>query len=320
VTHHDGGPAHIVTLTMNPALDITTTTQRVTHTDKLRCGTPRYDPGGGGINVARVAATLGASVCAVFPVGGQTGARVVALLAEEGVAHRPVHIAGITREDMTVDETSTGRQYRFVLPGPMLTAAEERDCLSALRSEAVGARYVVASGSLPPEVSAGFLQDVSDVCREVGAKFVLDSSGRGLEAVTRGVHLVKPSLRELREYSGQPLIGDNEQLAAARELVDAGRAENVVVSRGSDDALIVTPTADHRIPAPIVRSVSAVGAGDALVAGIVVGLDGGWPLVDAVRVGMAAGAAMLLTPGTATCRAEDVQELLETIRPAGAAV
>jgi 6-phosphofructokinase 2 len=116
--------AQIVTLTMNPALDITTSVDTVRPTEKLRCDTTRYDPGGGGINVARIAHVLGASVSAVFPAGGPTGDLVTSLLNDAGVPLRQVAIEASTRESLTVNETSTGQQYPFVLPGPRLTFTE----------------------------------------------------------------------------------------------------------------------------------------------------------------------------------------------------
>lgn len=301
----------IVTLTMNPALDITTRTEQVRHTDKIRCGAARHDPGGGGINVARVAAALGASVSAVFPTGGLTGARVVELLRREKVDQRHVAIADMTRESLTIDESSTGKQYRFVLPGPTLTASEQTACLEALERAAAGAEFVVASGSLPPGVSPDFYQRVSDLCHHHGALFVLDASGGGLTHLRSGVHLLKPSLRELRECTGQALETDDEQLAAAHELIDRGCAANVLISRGGDDALLASALGSQRFPALRCDPGSGVGAGDALVAGVTVGLSRAWPLPDSVRLGMAAGAAMLLTPGTAACRLDDVWRLFD---------
>jgi sugar/nucleoside kinase (ribokinase family) len=109
---------------MNPALDITTGTEVVRPTNKLRCAAARHDPGGGGINVARVAGALGAKSVAVFPAGGPAGEVVNSLLATEGIAVQRVTIDGWTRESFTVNESSTADQYRFVLPGPELTAAE----------------------------------------------------------------------------------------------------------------------------------------------------------------------------------------------------
>ena len=307
--------ARIVTLTMNPALDITTGTEQVRHTDKIRCGSARHDPGGGGINVARVAHALDASVCAVFPIGGQTGARVVELLEREGIPHRDVRIDGLTRESLTIDEFSTGRQYRFVLPGPTLTPWEQAACLDEVSTAARGAELVVASGSLPPGVPAEFYQSLSELCRELGALFVLDTSGGGLKHLRSGVHLLKPSLRELREYTGRKLATEDEQLAAAHELIDCGCAASVLVSRGGDDALLATPDGSHRFPALDNHGGSGVGAGDALVAGFCVGHCRGWSLPDSVRLGMAAGGAMMLTPGTATCHPNDVWRLFDCTQP-----
>ena len=134
------GRAPIVTLTMNPALDITTNADVVGHTDKIRCDETRYDAGGGGINVARFAHVLGASVIAVYPAGGPTGALVTDLVGEADVPVRASSSATPTRESFTVNERSTGNQYRFVLPGPQLTLAEQAQCLDKLRTAAASAR------------------------------------------------------------------------------------------------------------------------------------------------------------------------------------
>ncbi|OIN78945.1 1-phosphofructokinase family hexose kinase [Mycobacterium malmoense] len=301
--------AQIVTLTMNPALDITTSVDLVRHTEKMRCEAPRYDPGGGGINVARIAHVLGASVSAVFPAGGATGGLIVRLLDEAGVPFRGVAIAASTRESFTVNESSSGQQYRFVLPGPRLTLREQAHCLEQLRMAAESAEFVVASGSLPPGVPADFYQRVAGICQQLGARLVLDTSGGGLQHVSSGVFLLKASARELREGVGRPLATEADQFAAAHELVDSGRAQAVLVSLGSDGALLATPHASQRFSAIPMPGGSGVGAGDAMVAAITVGLSRGWPLSKSVRLGIAAGAAMLTTPGTAVCDRADVEKL-----------
>jgi 6-phosphofructokinase 2 len=303
----------IVTLTMNPALDITTDTDRVIPTDKMRCGLPRYDPGGGGINVARIAQVLGASASALFPAGGHAGDKVTTLVAESGVAVQRITVARSTRESFTVDEDSTGQQYRFVLPGPRLTDAEQTECLDKLSAAAASADFVVASGSLPPGVPTDFYQRVAQVCGEAGARLILDTSGAGLRHITSGVFLLKASVRELRECVERGLVNESEQLAAAHELVDRGCAQVVVVSLGSKGALVATPTASQHYSPVMVPFGSGVGAGDAMVAGITVGLSRGWQLDKAMRLGIAAGAAMLLTPGTAPCTREDVERLFEMV-------
>ncbi len=303
------GRAQIVTLTMNPALDITTSVDTVRHTEKLRCGPPRYDPGGGGINVARIANVLGGSVSAVFPAGGPTGDVVATLLEDEGVPFRQVAIAAATRESFTVNEKSTGQQYRFVLPGPRLTFTEQARCLDELRMAAGSAEFVVASGSLPPGVPLDYYQRVADMCGQLDVPFILDTSGGGLQHVCSGVYLLKASVRELRECVGRPLATESEQLIAAHELVESGRAQIVLVSLGSQGALLTTQRDSQRFAAIPMRGGSGVGAGDAMVAAITTGLSRGWSLAKSVRLGIAAGAAMLTTPGTAACDRADVEKL-----------
>ncbi len=303
----------IVTLTMNPALDITTDTDRIIPTDKMRCGLPRYDPGGGGINVARIAYELGESVLALFPAGGHTGDKVTDLVAGSGVPVQPIRVSKSTRESFTVDECNTGKQYRFVLPGPGLTDAEQTECIDTLSAAAGSADFVVASGSLPPGVPADFYQRVADICRERGSLLILDTSGEGLRHITSGVFLLKPSVRELRECVGRELLSESEQLAAAHELIDRGCAQFVVVSLGAEGALLATPHGSQRYSAVKVPSGSGVGAGDAMTAGITVGLKRGWQITTAVRLGIAAGSAMLLTPGTAQCNRDDVERFFDIV-------
>src|SRR5512143_3270454 len=141
--------ASIVTLTMNPALDIATATDTVVPTHKLRCEAPRYDPGGGGINVARAVHALGGDALAIFPAGGAAGETITRLLRAEGVPYEAVPIAGFTRESLAVEERRSGLQFRFILPGPELGTADQQRCLDRLAAAASQAAYVVASGSLP---------------------------------------------------------------------------------------------------------------------------------------------------------------------------
>lgn len=302
----------IVTLTMNPALDVAADADEVRPTEKIRCRAERYDPGGGGINVARFAHALGASVAAVFTAGGPTGARVVDLVDAAGVPHTAVAITGATRESFTVNERATGQHYRFVLPGPTLTRDEQDRCLDALEERASSARFVVMSGSLPPGVQPDFPAEVAALCERTGASLILDTSGKGLSNSTSNVFLCKPSLRELSECVGRALATEADQLAAARELIDRGVARVVVVSRGAMGVLLATARDSRSFSAVTVPVVSEVGTGDAMVAGIVVGLSRALSIEDSVRYGIAAATAKLSTPGTAAFERDDVESLFGT--------
>jgi 6-phosphofructokinase 2 len=301
--------AAVVTLTMNPALDIATSTDRVEPTHKLRCSTPRYDPGGGGINVARAVHALGGDAIAIFPAGGAAGEMIQYMLEQQGVLHHTIAISGFTRESLAVEERQTGHQFRFLLPGPVISESDQSRCLDQLALVGAEAKYIVASGSLPLGVPEDFYARVAKLAQDLGKRFVLDTSGAALKQADRGIYLLKPSLRELGDLVGREIRSDGEQEPAAREIIEQGRSEIVVVSLGDQGAVLVTADGTERFAAIPVEARGSVGAGDSMLAGIVVSLCRGLQLGEAVRYGMAAGAAALLGAGTELCRRSDVERL-----------
>jgi len=301
----------IVTLTMNPALDIATSTDRVVPTHKLRCAPPRYDPGGGGINVARAVHALGGDTAAIFPVGGPAGEMIHHLLDQEGVRHHPIAIAGFTRESLAVEDRQSGEQFRFILPGPEVSDADQERCLDQLSAAAAAADFIVASGSLPLGVPEDFYSRVADLAQKLGRRLVLDTSGAALKQAGHGIYLLKPSLRELQDLAGAEIRTECEQEQAAREVIAQGRSEIVVLSLGAEGALLVTAEECERFAAIPVEARSTVGAGDSMLAGIVLGLSRALPLRKAVRFGLAAGAAALLGSGTELCQRSDVERLYQ---------
>ncbi len=300
----------VVTLTMNPAIDLSTSVDRVEPVRKLRCGPGRRDPGGGGINVARVATRLGCAVKAVYPAGGEVGRLLDRLVAAEGVASLMVPILGETREDVTVFDQSRGEQFRFVLPGPRLDEPEWLACLEALRAVGPKPAYVCASGSLPPGAPDDFYARVAEIAAGWGAKFLLDTSGAALKAALEArVHLIKPNLRELRELTGAPLRDQASMIAACRGLIARGSPELVALTLGADGALLVSATQAWRAPALAIRPVSTIGAGDSFLGAMIWALASNQPLDEAFRHAVAAGSAALLAPGAELCRAADVRRL-----------
>jgi 6-phosphofructokinase 2 len=299
----------IATLTLNPALDVTTCTEKVRPEHKLRCTTPRFDPGGGGINVARVLTHFGARSTAVFPSGGPAGAAIVALLQAEKVPIVAVPIAGATRESFTVDEGRPGDQYRFVLPGPELSEAELGALLDALFA-VPETSHIVVSGSLPPGCDPVVLSRIAERCRTAGTRLAIDTSGPALAACEGvGAWLIKPSLREVADLLGRDLAGEAEQMAAAEELRRRGFAELVVISLAERGALLVGDGTAVRLSAIEVEVQSTVGAGDSMVAAITLAAAEGKSLEQALHFGIAAGAATLMTPGTELATRDAVERL-----------
>lgn len=306
--------AGIVTLTMNPAIDVSTSVERVEPTHKLRCEPAHRDPGGGGINVARVLKRFGADVRAVYVAGGATGELLRKLVRREGIDDLVVAEPEETREDFTVFEKTSGRQFRFVMPGPALARATWMAALEVLANLKVRPAILVASGSLPPGVPAEFFVDVARIATSIGAKFVLDSSGAPLKAaLAERPFLIKPNLRELRELTGMALDDEAAQLAAARKIIAEGGAEIVALTLGDRGALVATATEAWRAEAPKVEAVSTVGAGDSFLGALVLGFASGETLEAAVRRAIAAGSAALLSPGTELCRPDDVTRLARDV-------
>ena len=172
----------IITITINPAVDIFFNVEKVEPTTKMRCSAPKRDPGGGGINVARVVSRLGGDATAIYPVGGSIGRLLQKLLDREGIDSlvTPSHVE--TRENFTAYETSSGDQYRFVLPGSTLHRAEWEACLSTMTKLKDKPRFVVASGSIPPGVPDDYFARVVREAKRLGAQSVVDTSGDALKA------------------------------------------------------------------------------------------------------------------------------------------
>jgi 6-phosphofructokinase 2 len=310
-------PLSVLCLTMNPAVDLATETERVVPTHKLRCGDTLHDAGGGGVNVARVLTRLGGHCVSVCPTGGPSGQWLEKRMRDEGLDSVYLPIANETRVSFTVHEHSTGAEFRFVMPGPHLSEAEWTDCLGYLERLPTFPDLLVASGSLPPGVPVDFYARLARLCRLRGARLVLDTSGAALSAaLAEGVYLFKPNLKELSELVGRPLETPTAWRAAARQLVLEGKAEVVALTLGHQGALLVTREAVWSAAPLDVAVASAVGAGDSFVGGLVWGLQQGQPLDQAFGWGVAAGTATLLSAGTALCRTEDVQRLQAQVQVA----
>ena len=176
-------------------------------------------------------------------------------------------------------------------------------------------RYVVASGSVPPGVPDDIYAKVARIARELGAAVVIDSSGASLRAtLEQGVTLVKPNLNEFSDFVGVKLDTDEARIAACRKLIGSGGAEMVALTLGEDGALLVTKSEILRAQPMHIEVVSAVGAGDSFLGGLVASLAKGARLEDAFRVAVAAASAAVMNPGTELCRESDLERLLPRVQ------
>lgn len=306
--------SQIVTITFNPTIDKSTTINALAPEKKLRCTAPKFEPGGGGINVSRAIKKLGGTSLAIFPAGGHTGEFLKSLLSEEDIDTLVVDTVSRTRENFIALDTSTNYQYRFGMPGSELKEQEWRSCLQKLE-ELKGVKFIVASGSLPPGVPEEVFAEIAAIAKTKGAKFIADTSGTALQkAAEEGVFLLKPNLGELSALLGKEEVRTGEAEEYAQELIRKYGSKVVVVSLGASGALLVTEENALQVVPPVVKKQSTVGAGDSMVAGIVHTLSQGGNIEEAVKYGVACGTAATMNAGTELCKLEDVQILLKHVK------
>lgn len=298
----------ILCIGLNPSIDISCTAKTVGPIHKVRTRNGKYDPGGGAVNVARVIHILGGEPVLAYLSGGTTGSMFETLLKKYEFSQHCFKMRGSVRVAYMVREESTGLEYRFVPEGPEIGPHELEPLMKFV--ENFDGDYYVASGSLPCGVPSDSYARLAALTQKKGARFILDTSGEALhEAFAHGgIYLAKPSKHELELYAGHEL--DEAGLRdVATALVATGVVENLVVSLGSDGALLAHAGGVVQLPSPAVKARSAVGAGDSFVGAMTWGLFQGRPVAEAFRFGLAAGAAAVMTPGTDLCRHDDVHML-----------
>ena len=307
----------IVTLTMNPTIDAGFQVQHMHATHKQRTLAERYAPGGGGINVARVFVRLGGNARCCYLSGGATGPALDGLLDMHQLVRTRIPIAGDTRIAVNTFERDTGKEYRIVPAGPVVSEAEWQACIDAMAT--LPCDILVASGSLPPGVPADFFARIAASSKQRGIPVVLDTSGNALQQglAAGGFWLVKPSLDELSHVAGRELEANEDIAAAAMDIIAAGHAELVAVTLGSRGALLARKEGPLFLPALKIEALSAVGAGDSFLAAMLYKLAGGSDAEEGFRYGMAGGAAAVLDPGTDLAHPDDIERLFPLVEKGG---
>jgi 6-phosphofructokinase 2 len=304
----------IVTLTLNPAIDKSTTVNAIVPDRKLRCSDPTFEPGGGGVNVSRAIKKLGGTSTAIYLAGGYSGKHLEHLLNLEGIESCVVEFEGQTRENLIVVDESSNSQYRFGMPGAALRNIEWQQVLDILQT-ASGVEYIVASGSLPKGVPEDFFGRLACIAKKMNAKLVVDTSGEPLRhAMNEGVFMIKPNLGELSNLQGIEELREEDVVKTARAVINKGGTEVMVISMGASGAMLITKDEVIESPSPRVRKRSTVGAGDTMVAGMVLALSKGCTWLRVLQYGIAAGTATTMNPGTELCKKEDVERLYKLLK------
>jgi 6-phosphofructokinase 2 len=304
----------ILTITLNPAVDISTSADAIAPERKLRCTKPVFDPGGGGINVSRAIAAMGGHSAAFVALGGPMGDKVMHLLTDQGIGLAPFKAPGETRQSITVTDQTSGEQYRFVMPGPDWGPRDVTSALGRIAKAVPEDGIAVLSGSQPPGVPVDFPARLADRIARTEARLFLDTSGAALHhlltAKARPVDVLRMDDLEAEELNGGPLIDAKASADFAQGLVRRGIATAVLVARGSQGNVLATADQRWFALAAKVDVVSKVGAGDSFVAGFTLALARGKSLPDALQFAAASASAAVMTPATELCHLRDIKALL----------
>lgn len=304
----------IITLTVNPAIDHSVTLEDLVPGDANRVQTIRSDPGGKGINVSRVLMELGCESLAMGFVSGTLGRFLEHTLREHGIYTEFLHTPGQTRTNITILDRKHNITTTLNEPGPFTSPHHVHSLLQRLKKQLKPGDWLVIGGSIPPGIDPGLYGEVITLAKNIGVKCILDADGEPfLQGLAARPYMVKPNQRELERILGR-LPKSKEPLMEAAEQLHAAGIEVVVLSQGLEGAIMVNDEGVWRAYPPAVPAVSTVGAGDAMVAGMVQVLSQGGPLHEALRLATAAGAAATLTPGTQLCYQADVVRLLPRVQ------
>jgi 6-phosphofructokinase 2 len=306
----------ILTITVNPALDLSTEAPAVIPDQKLRCSAPRVQPGGGGVNVSRAIANLGGHSRTLIAYGGHTGAILVDKLEAEGLEPISLDVTYPTRESVTVRDAANGLQYRFMMPGPPWTAEDCTAARQAMAREMRGGDLVVKSGSNPPGMPDDFFMDLNREVTSAGGRLIVDTSGPALVRAGAGgadLFTLRMDLAEARELSGRALVRIEDVAEFARELRRNGAAEIVLVAAGAQGTVIDCAEWTGLTRPPVVVPLSKVGAGDSFVAAFCLALTRGADPVEACAWGTAAAASAVTTADTDLCNREDTERYVKQV-------
>jgi 1-phosphofructokinase family hexose kinase len=302
----------VITVTPNPALDRTLRVDALALGGIARVQEVQEDPGGKGINVSRVLRSFGCPTIALGFLGGRTGRRLEEALRELTIGLDFIEIPGETRTNLTV--TDGEREIKVNDAGPNVSPVAIEALVGRVRHHARSSPAVVLAGSLPPGVPPETYAELIRVIWEAGAKPVLDTAGAALvKGAAARPYLIKPNRREAEELLGMSLDTDAALREAARRLAGDG-IPVVVISLGARGAVWACGEELWLAESPPVAVASTVGAGDALLACLLLALLDGQAPSTALRIGTAAGLASATLPGSRLCTPADLRRMLPHVR------
>jgi tagatose 6-phosphate kinase len=299
----------ITTVTLNASLDKLYKIKSLAPYEVMRVREMSVTAGGKGLNVAKVAALLGAKVTAMGFAGGHSGALLKELLVPSGVCECFTYVKGETRSCINIWDETEGKSTEFLEPGPIVSAEEQEAFVYDFKKALAKTKFIAISGSMPAGVPLDFYARLITIAKDAGVNVLLDTSGEALKnALNAKPFFVKPNIDEIAQFTGKALTTENEIINAAKQLVKSG-IKFAAVSRGEKGVVLACNEGVYKSVSPQIKVVNTVGCGDSMVAGFAVSFEQGLSIQESIRKAVAASAANALCEKTGHISYSDFKNL-----------
>ena len=305
---------YVVTVTLNPAIDKTVIVDKLQIGGLNRVQSVRMDPGGKGINVARVLHQFGIPVTAAGLIAGAQGQTLLQYLALERITANFLTISGETRTNLKVVDASSNITTEINEAGFAVREKEINNFKIQLAKLLEDASFLVLSGSLPPQVEYGIYRELTAIAKSKNVKTILDADDEALCAgIQAAPFAIKPNIHELGKLAGREMADDQDIIHAARKIMERG-IELIIVSMGAQGAIIMNKQENYRVRTGSIVPQSTVGAGDSMVAVLAYSLLNQYSLAETAQWVTAAGSITASKPGTQVCSLVEVQQFLHKVQ------
>ncbi|MFE7064339.1 1-phosphofructokinase family hexose kinase [Sutcliffiella sp. NPDC057660] len=303
----------ITTVTLNAAIDKTYWISPFQMGKTNRISKQRVEPGGKGVNAAKVLSSLGVNVTVTGFVGGTSGSELKRLLSVYPIQQRWKEVAGETRTCLNLIDESQSMETELLEKGLQINQEDWKGFKELLKTITAGSSLVLLSGSLPDGLGSGAYRELVSMIRNMGISVGVDASGSAFrDCIASRPTIIKPNIHELEEYCGKPLVSQKEIIEEASKIYKKG-ISYVFVSMGKDGAIGISNDGIYRARIAPIQAVNTIGCGDATFAGMALVLERSEDVVKALKSGMAAGMANALSEGAGIVIRKDYERFYENI-------
>ncbi|MDQ0252727.1 1-phosphofructokinase family hexose kinase [Evansella vedderi] len=304
----------ITTITLNTALDTTYYLSHVKFGCTNRVNKSFVEPGGKGVNVAKILHILGQEITVSGYAAGYNGKKIKHLLSSKNIPHHFVEVEGESRVCLTLMDESSNEETEILETGPVISPQDWDEICVYVEEISKTSKYVVLSGSLPVNCPEDGYAQLINIINKYDSRAILDTSGAPLKQAINNSSpfLIKPNEHEIKELLGKEKVTKEDIIEACQFLHSKG-IKNICISLGKDGAMFSTKEKVYHAIPPQIEVINTIGCGDAMVAGLVKGFYDNLTISETLSLAVACGSANALQPFAGLVKVNDVERLKEEV-------